>query len=112
VTVPNDNVLLSGTLLTPLSPSPHPGIVLVHGVEVTHRTELLPEAVELVQKGLAVLIYDLRGHAASGGDPPSMVEMAGDALAALTFMQSLDGVSTTEGGLLLAQKHLETDVQR
>lgn len=109
VTVPSDDVFLSGTLLTPLTAGPHPGVVLVHGAEVTHRTELIPEAVEMVQKGLAVLIYDLRGHAASGGEPPTMVEMGGDALSALTFMQSLNGVSTTEGGLLLAQKHLETD---
>jgi hypothetical protein len=108
---------LAGTLTVPRGDGPHPGVILVSGSGPQDRDETLlghkPFAVladHLTRAGIAVLRYDDRGVAASGGvfATATSDDLARDAEAALSWLASrpeVDGdrvgiVGHSEGGLI------------
>lgn len=100
-----DGTRLAGTILTPLAPGPHPGVVLTHGSGAQDRwgdassIDLL--ARRFVRAGYVVLQYDKRGTGASGGDwrSASFTTLAADALAGRGLLTSRRGVLTRRIGL-------------
>lgn len=106
---------LAGTLTTPREGGPFPGVVLVSGSGPQDRDETLmghkPFAVladHLTRAGIAVLRYDDRGVAGSGGDFQSAtsVELADDAQAVAAWLKARPEVGPvgivghSEGGLV------------
>lgn len=108
---------LAGTFTTPRGSGPFPGVILVSGSGPQDRDETLlghkPFAVladHLTREGIAVLRYDDRGVARSGGDfaTATSSDLADDAQAALAYLASrpeVDGarvgiVGHSEGGLI------------
>lgn len=114
---------LAGTLITPASPGPHPGIVLLHGSGPLTRYSFGPYPHFFASLGFAVLVYDKRGTGKSTGvrldASTGPVEGVGfypeallnDASAALHFMQSQPQIDrkqigfwgSSEGGMLALQ---------
>lgn len=84
----NNDVTLSGTLVMPATPGPHPAVVWIHGRGKAARAGFRGFARVLAQRGIASLIYDKRGVGASTGDhdKSGMHDFAADALAALEFL--------------------------
>lgn len=84
VSFESEGVQLSGTLLLPLSPGPHPGVVLVHGMFLGLRHFYNFYADFFARLGLAVLFYDKRGTGHSRGRPSllALEQQARDAAAA------------------------------
>jgi pimeloyl-ACP methyl ester carboxylesterase len=97
---------LAGTLRLPKAPGPHPAIVLVHGSGAQGRGGLLPFVAPLLADGYAVLGYDKRGAGASEGDwrAASFEDLAGDALAAVSFLRSRPEIDPGAVGLLGASQ--------
>lgn len=108
-------VTLSGTLTLPPGEGPFPAAVLVSGSGPQDRDETLMGhkpflvlADHLTRAGIAVLRYDDRGVGASTGDFASATseDFAGDALAAVAFLQARPDVGAvgivghSEGGLV------------
>ena len=85
------DIELTGTLVRPGQPGPHPAILMLHGSGPEPRLELPSRAVvnALVDAGFAVLAYDKRGVDESGGDFESATyaDFIDDALAAIDFAQ-------------------------
>ncbi len=80
-------VSLSGTIIEPLGRGPFPGMVLTHGTFPARRAFYRLFAELFVAEGIAVLVFDKRGHGLSTGDPGStIVERADDAEAAVRFL--------------------------
>ena len=114
---------LAGTLILPPTKGPHPAIVLLHGSGPLTRYSFGPYPNFFSSLGLAVLIYDKRGTGNSTGlrldastgvamrDSQYPDELAGDALAALRFLQQRDDIDpkrigfwgSSEGGMLTTQ---------
>jgi len=61
-----DGATLRGEIFHPPDDGPWPGAILLHGM-AAGRKVMRPAARELAHQGLAVLIYDLRGHGDSEG---------------------------------------------
>ncbi|NBC16788.1 MAG: hypothetical protein GVY18_05645, partial [Bacteroidetes bacterium] len=55
------DVTLSGTLVLPDAPGPHPAVVFVHGRGRSRGNWRLPRAKLLAERGIAALVYDKRG---------------------------------------------------
>lgn len=62
-------IRLSGTLMVPKTPGPHPAIILLHGSGPLTRYSFGPYPHFFTSLGLAVLIYDKRGTGAASGMP-------------------------------------------
>jgi dienelactone hydrolase len=84
---------LAGTITEPLSPAPHPGIVVIHGSEPGERFYYDIWVGVYASMGLVVLTYDKRGNGASTGKYPgefptdtALSIYADDANAALGFL--------------------------
>ncbi len=94
-------VELAGTILTPRSAGPHPGVVFVHGSGRETRREAMAMAKHLARHGIAALTYDKHGSGGSGGEPwqPYAV-YAEDAAAAVRCLRSRPGVDAARVGLL------------
>jgi pimeloyl-ACP methyl ester carboxylesterase len=105
---------LVGKLVLPEREGPFPGVVCVHGSGQATRTQCDHSTPALRAAGLAVFSYDKRGVGDSEGifagvtdlsekDPsPSewrMPQLAGDALAAVTFLQNLREINPNQIGL-------------
>jgi len=105
---------LVGKLILPEGEGPFPAIVCVHGSGQVTRTECDHFTPALRAAGLAVFSYDKRGVGDSEGiftgvtdltekDPsPSewrLPQLAGDALAAVTFLQNLREINPNQIGL-------------
>ena len=88
----NRDVQLSGTLITPTTPGPHPAIILVHSSGAEDSSCLLPAALcpFSIRHGVAVLGYDKRGVGASTGDwnTASFNDLAGDVVAAFDYLKT------------------------
>jgi hypothetical protein len=117
------NAQLAGTLILPPTQGPHPAIVLLHGSGPLTRYSFGPYPNFFSSLGLAVLIYDKRGTGnstglrldASTGNLMTFSkypdELAGDALAAMRFLQERDDIDpkrigfwgSSEGGMLTTQ---------
>ena len=113
-----DGLTLAGTLTIPAGSGPHPALVLVSGSGPQDRDETLMEhkpflvlADHLGRSGIAVLRYDDRGTAASGGDfsGATTEDFARDASAAVDFLRGhpridparIGLVGHSEGGLVV-----------
>ncbi len=90
VTFKNGDVSLQGTLLTPKKTGPVPVIVYLHGSGPMTREGFRPYAEKFARLGIAGLFYDKRGTGDSGGSwtSASLDDLAGDALAAIAYLNS------------------------
>jgi pimeloyl-ACP methyl ester carboxylesterase len=93
----NGEVSLTGTLLRPLTSGPHPAVVLVHGSAQGGRSDARyrSEAALFARHGIAALIYDKR----AGSESATFDDLAGDAAAAVRFLQSREGIDPRKIGL-------------
>jgi pimeloyl-ACP methyl ester carboxylesterase len=98
----NGNVGLAGTLIGPATQGRHPAIILVHASGPEDREYLLPFVRFLIRRGVAVLGYDKRGVGGSTGDwrTASFEDLAGDVVAAFTYLKRRSDVDSAEIGLL------------
>ncbi len=104
-----DGVRLAGTLTRPPGDARVPALVLVSGSGAQDRDEtilghkpFLVLADYLTRRGVAVLRYDDRGTAASGGvrADATMVTFAHDAAAAVAFLAARDDIDAERIGIL------------
>jgi pimeloyl-ACP methyl ester carboxylesterase len=83
-----------------VSSTPQATIIVAHGWS-SNASEMLPVARQLHTAGLGVLLYDARGHGASGSDGPITIRtFADDMLAAVDFLQDLPGVDSSRLGVI------------
>jgi len=80
---------ISGTLLVPTTPAPHPAIVMIHGSGPVTRDALRPFADHFARHGVAVLITDKRGTGRSSGRwaRATFDDLAADALAGVRYLR-------------------------
>jgi dienelactone hydrolase len=98
----NGDIQLAGTLISPNAAGRHPAIVLVHGSGAQGRDSMLPFARFLVRRGMAILAYDKRGVGGSTGDwnTASFDDLAGDVVAAFTYLKGRRDIDARHIGLL------------
>lgn len=60
VSFKNAETRLSGTVIFPQSPGPHPAVVLLHGSGASIRSDYRTIAQQFAEAGFASLIYDCR----------------------------------------------------
>ena len=79
----------------PPGAGPHPAVVLIHGTGRQTRDEWRLFGTHFVRNGVAALLYDKRdvGHDPSGMDLVDLDELAGDALAAVRWLQTRADIS-------------------
>jgi pimeloyl-ACP methyl ester carboxylesterase len=92
---------LSGSLLTPIGPGPHPAIVMIHGSGPVTREALMPYADVFVRNGIAVLIHDKRGTGSSTGNwaRATFDDLANDALAGVKLLKGRPEINPAQIGL-------------
>ena len=97
VRFPSGSLSLAGTLVQPLSPGPHPALVLVQGSAWNTRTEpgYRSRAIFFARHGFAALIYDKRPdfENATFGD------LADDAAAAVRYLKTRKDIDARHLGL-------------
>ena len=103
--VPSKGAVLAATITEPLTPGPHPGIVIVHGSEPGQRIFYGVWVGLYASLGLTVLTYDKRGNGASTGTYPgefasddNLAIYAADAATVLRFLASWPGVDPKRVG--------------
>jgi len=103
------DIELAGTVTMPSGDGPFPGVILVSGSGPQDRDETLMGhkpfwvlADHLSRAGIAVLRYDDRGVADSGGDfaAATSEDFASDALAAAVYLAGLAGVAHDRVGIV------------
>jgi dienelactone hydrolase len=101
VSFPSGAVRLSGTLLLPDRPGPHPAVVMIHGSGPATRDALWPWADMYARAGIAVLIHDKRGTGASTGSwsTATFDDLADDAAAAVHLLQARADIDPRRVGL-------------
>jgi uncharacterized protein len=106
VRFPSGSATLAGTLTLPAGPGPHAAIAFVSGSGTTQRAYLPDLQAMLVDSGVAVLAYDKRGIAQSGGRYPgesptdgAIDILAGDAQAAVRWLARQPGIDPAKVGL-------------
>jgi hypothetical protein len=103
VRFPHGQIELAGLLLTPSGGGLHPAIVMMPGSghQTRERSRELFIANRMLEEGFAVLLYDKRGSGLSGGDwhHASLVDLAGDALAGVRFLEDRPEVDGSRIGL-------------
>jgi uncharacterized protein len=94
-------IRLSGSLLLPNGPGPHPAIVMIHGSGAVTRDALVPYADIFARNGIAVLISDKRGAGSSTGNwaRATFDDLAGDALAGVQYLQTRPEINARQIGL-------------
>lgn len=97
----NGNITLAGDLFTPLTSAKSPAAVVLHGSGPDDGLGYRIYAEEFAKAGIATLVYDKRGAKDSGGDwrERSFELMAGDALAAVKFLQKRVEIDPQKVGL-------------
>jgi dienelactone hydrolase len=97
-----DGTTLSGTLLVPNGPGPHPAAVLIQGSGRVPRTALLPLADPLARGGIAVLLHDRRGVGESAGSfaRATFDQLADDALAGVRYLAGRPDIAPSQIGLV------------
>src|SRR5207237_4135224 len=98
----NGAVRLAGTLLTPFGKGPFPAVVMVHGSNAQPREPYLFLGADyFARHGIAALIYDKRGVGESTGkwEGASFDDLAGDALAGVSFLASRREIARRQIGL-------------
>jgi hypothetical protein len=101
VSFQNNDVLLAGNLFLPVSKDKVPAVVILHGSGPDEGLEYKIYAEEFCKAGIATLVFDKRGSGKSGGDwrKRPFELMAGDALAAVKFLQNRSEISPDKIGL-------------
>ncbi len=108
VTFQNRDVRLSGTLLMPLGPGPHPAVVIVHGSGAQTRNGSFASpnylrfiADNFARHGIAALIYDKRGVGASTGDwnRATFEDLADDVLSGVQLLKNRSDIDPKQIGL-------------
>jgi dienelactone hydrolase len=94
---PSGALSLIGTLVQPLSPGPHPALVLAQGSAWNTRTEprYRSQAVFFARHGFAALIYDKR----PGFENATFSDLADDAAAAVRYLKTRHDVDAGHIGL-------------
>ena len=86
---------LGGTLILPESEGPHPASVLLHGAGEETRDSFWEagQVQALVERGIAVFVFDKRGTGVSSGDwkQATLNDLRNDAETALTLVKTLPG---------------------
>ena len=99
----NGDVRLEGTLVLPEGRGPFPAVVVTHGGAPEHRGQAgyWSAGVQFARSGVAALVYDKRGTGASTGvwSTAGLEELAGDALAGLRAIRSLEEVDPRRLGV-------------
>jgi uncharacterized protein len=97
----NGDIHLAGALLRPLTPGPHPAIVMLHGSGPATRDSMQPFADIFARNGIAVLLHDKRGTGGSTGNwaRATFDDLAGDALAAVEYLKSRRDINPRQIGL-------------
>jgi pimeloyl-ACP methyl ester carboxylesterase len=98
----NGDVTLSGSLYIPRGGGLHPAIVMLHGSGPETRWGANRFWADYFgRRGIAVLIYDKRGSGKSTGDwkTADFNMLAGDALAAVGFLQHQAGIDPKKMGI-------------
>jgi pimeloyl-ACP methyl ester carboxylesterase len=97
----NGGIHLAGTLLEPLTPGPHPAIVMLHGSGPTTRDSMLPFADVFARNGIAVLLHDKRGTGGSSGNwsRATFDDLASDALAAVQYLKTRRDINPRQIGV-------------
>ncbi|HKI84309.1 MAG TPA: alpha/beta hydrolase, partial [Candidatus Krumholzibacteria bacterium] len=92
---------LSGTLILPAMPGPHPAVVFLHGSGPSTRAGARPYAEEFARLGVASLIFDKRGCGSSKGSwiTASLDDLSQDALAAVKYLKSQEEIDPERIGL-------------
>jgi dienelactone hydrolase len=105
VQVPVEGAVLAATITEPLTPAPHPAIVIVHGSGVGPRVDYGIWVGLYASLGMTVLAYDKRGNGQSTGRYPgefasqeNLDIYAADAAAMLRYLASWPGVDPTRVG--------------
>lgn len=92
VSFTNGGLSLAGMLFVPAGEGPFPAAVIIHGSGTSRRDNrwYLSIVKHLQDNGVAVLLPDKRGSEQSQGDwrQASFADLAGDALAAVTFLRT------------------------
>ena len=106
----NGDVTLAGTLTLPAVEGQHPAVALMTGTGPQDRDNVVVPrfrvfqqiADYLTQQGIAVLRYDDRGVAASGGvfAEASIYDFASDAAAAIAYLKSRADINPNQTGVL------------
>lgn len=94
-------VTIAGTLLRPVSPGPHPALVMIHGSGAVARDALRPFADHFARHGVAVLITDKRGTGQSTGAwvRATFDDLAADALAGVAYLKTRHDIQPAAIGL-------------
>lgn len=104
----NDTITLAGTLTVPPTNGPHPAVIMLTGSGPQNRDEELFGfkpfkfiADHFTRNGIAVLRYDDRGVGGSTGNTSlsTTQDFAGDALAAVKFLQGRPDINPKQIGL-------------
>jgi len=101
ITFKSQGVLLKGWFIPAHdNPAPRPTIILAHGWS-RNAARMLPVARLLYEAGFGVLLYDARGHGASGDDGPmTLLKFAEDLIAAVEYLKGRPDVDTTHLGVV------------
>lgn len=88
---------LAGTLVLPLAPGPHPGVVLVHGSGPAGRSDgrYRSHGLFYARHGIAALIYDKRADF----EKATFDDLANDAAAAVRFLKTRGEIDPARVGL-------------
>lgn len=97
----NGEVTLAGTLYVPSGTGPHPAVIFIHGSGDDSRETYRYYADILARRGIAGLIYDKRGVAASTGSwrASPFSALADDALAGVNFLMGLSAIDAKRIGV-------------
>lgn len=97
----NGDVVLAGTLLTPLTSGVHPAVVILHGSGPNKGSGYRVYAEQFVRAGIATLLYDKRGSGKSTGNwrYRTLDDLTGDALAAVAYLKSRPEINPQQIGL-------------
>lgn len=100
----SDGTQLGGTLVLPETEGPHPAALLLHGAGGESRESFwrVGEVQMLVERGIAVFVYDKRGTGVSGGSwqEATLDDLANDAAAAIRVARSHPAVDPERVGVI------------
>lgn len=105
VTFQNGPTRLSGLLITPSTPGQHPVVVYIEGSGDRTRDDACcgnTEIRNVLERGVAFLLYDKRGTGTSTGDwhTSSFDDLAGDALAAVRLLKRRRDINPRQIGVM------------
>ena len=105
VQYPHDEMMLSGTLLLPDTPGPHPAIVIMHGTNPNNRDYFRYVGHYFAEAGIAALVYDKPG-AFDSAHPSldsfwenSVQNLADAAVAGVHYLQSRPEINPQQVGI-------------